>query len=982
MAGPSIPSNWSVSGSPSPGKGGSSSTIPSNWDTSGGGSSSGGSSGVFGLLGNLGSDVKGAVEGLPTGVETLLTHPVRAAQNIGKTYTQEYSPLFHGHFGQFAHEVYAHPLGPILDAATILTLGAGGAAKAGELLDSAGTLSQGSKLADLGKATDLTVPSVAKMAGQGGEDLVIKQSSRNPLIRLRQTTTNDLLNKLPSETPLLGSTSRGTRALMRQPERTAASLQGVAQKFSNDFNNLGAPERAAWHLNARAITPQSYVAHLTAQGEKVSPATLRLLNDPKLSQLMATPSAKLQTALASGRALSDHLTALKVAGGHIDEQTALEAPYRHLRVLNGAKYAPEQVATDSPALTQARAYADRLGAMTEREAAKQPAENLVPRHMGGAGDTADVAALRAAHSAALEEVQRLTAHAKTSAGEIKLTGGPSVETLMKRIDKQGGEQPFHVTDTAHAPGVRSGFSSRPSGFAAPAMGVKQSQGVLFNHGLINLTHNSLADSYRQFAQQARADMVHEELVKHAAEIPKGAPIPQGYEEIKLNRGQTATPFTQRVSSGFEHAMSEPTLKDRLSNLAAAKVPQASIDESKRFVVPSRVKSIVERGSGSPRQNIWRATGLPQATNLWKHLVLGLRPAFFANITAGNSILAALQMAPGRFGVAGWLNQVIPGAEKVFGSKLSAETMGDVFPEQRYGTFGHSMFGASTPSTHAIVRAGQKASQGVMPATIGYENVLRRAMAEGWAKATPEVQAVMRRNGGDVNEALREVAKAKPQIVTGISKRIDDALGNYRTYSVYERAIKAVVPFYGWNRHLTSSVARLALEHPARLDALMNTGKTGQAQAEAIVAGLPKYLAGSLGVKLPAWLGGIVGDKQLLTTSSLNPFNTLVDEGEMLHALGSSHPGSLLTNDSQTWPLNPIAQAAIEQATGTNLLNGRPLSKGFGNAIVNELEHATPQQQMLHDLIHGRHPGPKATNKNNNVGQLLRLLGLPVENVTP
>ena len=48
-----------------------------------------------------------------------------------------------------------------------------------------------------------------------------------------------------------------------------------------------------------------------------------------------------------------------------------------------------------------------------------------------------------------------------------------------------------------------------------------------------------------------------------------------------------------------------------------------------------------------------------------------------------------------------------------------------------------------------LNVAQKAYQGVMPATVAYENVLRRAMAEGWAKAMPEVRTAMRANGGDV-----------------------------------------------------------------------------------------------------------------------------------------------------------------------------------------------------------------------------------------
>src|SRR5581483_2010801 len=320
---------------------------------------------------------------------------------------------------------------------------------------------------------------------------------------------------------------------------------------------------------------------------------------------------------------------------------------------------------------------------------------------------------------------------------------------------------------------------------------------------------------------------------------------------------------------------------------------------------------IEDNAAKGRGPLSHAASVP--TNVWKHLILGLRPAFFGNITIGNSILGTLQMAPGRWGVIGWLNQVLPGFEKIAGPRLTEETMQEIFPEQAYGTFGHSV--GFSPNTG--LRTAQKAYQGVMPATIHVENTLRRAMAEGWAKASPEVQAAMRRTDGDVNAALVRVAKQHPIVIDDISRRIDDALGNYRTYSRIERGLKAVVPFYGWNRHLTSSVVRLALERPQVLDALLAEGNYGRPLADKIVAGLPGYLAGSVGVHLPSWLGGEPGMKQLLTTTSLNPLNTLVDEAETAKSLVGGKAGS----NTGTWPINPFIQAAIEQMTGKSLLTG-------------------------------------------------------------
>lgn len=854
--------------------------------------------GLLGFVQNFGSDVKGAIEGLPTGVVNVAkaagqdtayfatggdwTHSNHAgrqhfehdvAKPILHSYAQTYGPLVHGHFADFLHNLEAHPLQPILDAATIATLGAGGAAKAGSLLSKAGVVSDTSRLANLSKVADLKVPDFG-----GGEDIVVKQTSRNPLIRARQQAANSAFNKLPSETPVVGSTARGVKILSRTAEREGARIGLQSEAFRQSFARLSKTEREAWHLKARGVTPAQYKALLLTQGEKAANATLKLLDNPKLAQLVEKPSTRLQDALAKGSALSDHLTHLKVQAGHLDPLTAAHAPYRTLRLVNGAKHT---------------------------------ADGLVDAK------------------------------------------GRDLETLMKEA---GDEQPFYVPDSAKVPG-QGKWASRPSGFSAPDVKLRANKGVLVSRGLINLHDNPLLRDFLGYRNKAQAQLLHDELVKHAAILPKGEPMPVGYEDLKLNRGQSSAPYTQQVAGNLEHELTPQTLKDRLETLKGQPPPEGNPEDLHRLVVPSQVKRLVEDNT---RTHSGRLAHLlyHQPTNVWKHLVLGLRPAFFGNITIGNSILGVLQMAPGRYGFMGWLNQVLPG--EVFGAKLTDATMAEVFPEQKMGTFGYST--GFTANKGLSVAA--KAYQGVMPATIGYENVLRRAMAEGWAKASPEVRAIMAHNGGDVNAALVEVSKTHPQLINEISRRVDDALGNYRTYNRLERAIKNVVPFYGWNRHIVRSVARLALERPQVLDALYNEGTEGKALADKIVGLLPAYLEGAIG------LGEHGGHERILDMHSWNPFNTIVDMGEMAKAPFGKPGGA-----SDAFPINPFVQDAIEQMTGRSLLSGAPVKGNFFTRIP-----AMAPQVSVAEALSGKHPKPTATNQSGGLEKLLKYLGLPVEDI--
>jgi len=152
---------------------------------------------VAGLFGNLGEDIRDAAVGLPTGIAQLVRHPIRSGEQIGKQYWQTYSPLFKGDFKKFGKQVYDHPLGPILDIATVFTAGAGGVAKSGQLAAKVGVVSRESKLAKLGG----TPESLTKTVKVPGRPDAYRQRYSNPGIRLRQRATTALGLQLAEHAP-------------------------------------------------------------------------------------------------------------------------------------------------------------------------------------------------------------------------------------------------------------------------------------------------------------------------------------------------------------------------------------------------------------------------------------------------------------------------------------------------------------------------------------------------------------------------------------------------------------------------------------------------------------------------------------------------------------------------------------------------------------------------------------------------------------
>lgn len=115
--------------------------------------------GVVDFVGNFVGDVKDAVVGIPMGVKTAVTQsPVKTAKQVGGATWQTWSPLFSGDFAKFGKQIYDHPLAPLLDVATVFTLGAGGTVRGAQALSKAGVNS-----ARIDKVASFTSPKTLEL---------------------------------------------------------------------------------------------------------------------------------------------------------------------------------------------------------------------------------------------------------------------------------------------------------------------------------------------------------------------------------------------------------------------------------------------------------------------------------------------------------------------------------------------------------------------------------------------------------------------------------------------------------------------------------------------------------------------------------------------------------------------------------------------------------------------------------------------------
>jgi hypothetical protein len=113
--------------------------------------------GVEGFIGHLGSDIVHTAYGLPVGIAYMFEHPIAGVEGAAKATWNDWSPLFHGDVRTWLHNTYEHPLAPILDVFSVVTLGG---ALAGKTAAVVGRVGEASMAAD-----ELAATSAATVAG-------------------------------------------------------------------------------------------------------------------------------------------------------------------------------------------------------------------------------------------------------------------------------------------------------------------------------------------------------------------------------------------------------------------------------------------------------------------------------------------------------------------------------------------------------------------------------------------------------------------------------------------------------------------------------------------------------------------------------------------------------------------------------------------------------------------------------------------------
>lgn len=243
------------------------------------------------------------------------------AKQIAQSYKDYYGPLAHGDIEGFLNNVYEHPLQLPLDAATVASLGIGGAARVGLIPAKAGirlelTMANGEKV--------LTKP-------------LARGEMRAQLQALTAKAKNAEIKAGPYHRPAGMAAAKVKRTKLTRQSR---NVQAQNASFNRELRKLrGKPDQVAAFLLGRFDRQglNEYVALLRGEAEKnpKGPAavTLRVIENPRVQKRFDAPTPKVKKVIDEARALGEKQKGLL----GIDDATAEAARYRPARIAGGAR---------------------------------------------------------------------------------------------------------------------------------------------------------------------------------------------------------------------------------------------------------------------------------------------------------------------------------------------------------------------------------------------------------------------------------------------------------------------------------------------------------------------------------------------------------------------------------------------------------------------------------------------------------------------
>lgn len=925
------------------------------------------------VVGNLGGDVVDTVEGIPGGIVETIHHPIKTAEAIGHDYRNRYGPLFGylnggGDIGKFASGIKEHPLGPILDVATVLTAGGGAAAKVGQGARIASKVEAGTAgrvAAALHKATSGGYREIA--ATRTGGKAIKVPLQNNPMKRLRRNLGISFQEKvLPVNTPLVGLKSRALKAAansklekagqLRYHQRVLTTAVNALEKVAGgDTKKLDSMANAADYLIS-GVDPLKHA-------ETIKKTRLDPLHHEKMAAAGHTPD-EIQAAMdyALKPALDKDTKNLFDAANRryqldaIEQGAKINTPFIRKEahdLVNSPEVRAIMKVRDAhdAAADHAMTQLVKAGKLTDDEVSKRrvlhvTTVELLNRGLGNAAHEAERIkqdyTRQAKQFTKAADKGRLDALRTKRDADLERIAEKRVPLTPEEVDKAyvkaGLPKPVYNPDTISvgsgtAKGSKLGDSAG-SDYAAGDRVVAPMNMIMRHEWASKITDAQHAHTLLT----ALATRIDGELPQNWVWVRDNMPKTVEYtRDLGKSQADTGIATTQK----FYEALRSETKPE--SGLA---VPKQIFDEMT---------------VGRAAMTAARHTSMARALNIWKWATLATRPGFLTVNVLSNQLMYHLKN--------GWDFRAFRNAKQAAGA----------FDEH------HSVAGATWgDSERGLSQGGRlkrlKQARDVLYILTGkHEHALRRYTMYETARKLPQVQREMRAlKGGKYDpaahegrtmfhEAYNRAIVKHPHVRDMVTKNMDDTLGNYRYYTQTEQVLKNLSPFYGWERHSVRNFLRMAEDNPAQMAMLTAVGAQGNAKfLRDFGKGMPDfvhtYVMDNYFNTIAKHLG--MGDKVTsYDFGPLNPWKTAVDTGK-----------AVLKGDKKALlqAAGPAVTGPLEEFTGKNPLTGAPaLKTHVSNSILSTIErviHQTPPVTLTENLVTDKYKHAKMLKKTK--GQVL------------
>jgi len=910
-----------------------------------------GAKGYVGLAGNLLGDVKDAVVGLPVGLVTAIKDPVRASKAIAGATWHTWSPLFKGHPLEFAKQTYDHPLAPLLDVASVFTLGAGSVARGAAALEKAGS----------------TSATVGKLSG------------------LRKAKAVEMLDPKGTRAPEYRHYSR--RAGRRIVQEGMVRLDPHLPKFYTRGRDSFRYERA--HLSTLAhnamvkdaIHAQGVTAAHKLEGEIDAALAVRLQTETIFEAAHAVDDITETGRMARrGVAEGTHANLIRHNKAYDVEEAARLVGKGHYRYIAAPEYLDKTYLTHVKKGERRHASATRKWSSRKRTIEKQM--ERLDAERAKLAETAHSEKRIVAELAEANQALVRISDGSIVAGGAKYRSGPRAgeeiaNPTRRQLIRYESEMKQEATERVARLERMREESLKAKVRHEEVVGkldelkgevTARERDLVLSHDELETLKDRASDSHFDFAAGSQ-----ESLVSFFDRFGDVATTRNLEHAVRRGDGKVyIAPKHDAYNLGIEGGNSLKFLHQLVHKPTRL---------WKRLVIGYTPRVITNNGVGN--WMMYAAQELPS-----RHGLMAMGEAFRWRV-GETRLLRGESSALGKTGAAA--------GDLIFPTNHWLHRW---FGDQLADAFGVGNEVLDIGAAEALSRSSwlkRTAKQGFYPATKAIaEDPVRAAVIMKTLRTMPEVQleaARLRRKGLSRGKAFdravdavlsRDAKYGNGVIKSEIQLQSRRLAGDYVTLSENEKWLRDIIPFYLWNRHILKTSGNMVLNQPGRVAIASRLSALGLDEMQEMYGELPEFMRGAI----PLALLGIgepgSGRANMLLTASLNPWATV---GEMAESVEALTVGGTARRGAAFSLLNPFFQAGVESATEKSLLTGAlsPREGGLLEDILKRTFKGLPHSRAIEAFTtEDTEKTPKGNDylyARDDRSQVTSLLGIPIRNVS-